>query len=177
MAQVESGDLDLAVISNCPERPNIRYDELWSGIPVLVSSPALAKLLPTDPQECRVMMCKVPYVGCSDDMPVTRWLLRERFDVSLESLPAVVVPDLRAIVTAAIAGIGFAVVPRQLVDKQLESGLLVAHRPTRNAETPLPKTMYVAFRPGAPHAPRVEAVREILGRCVYADPARLASGV
>lgn len=120
-------------------RPRLRgvaavpaYDEEF----VLVAAPAWAGRA----------LEETPLVAYAENLPIVRRYWRSVFERRPDSVDVVaVIPDLRGIRAAVLAGLGMSVLPRYLVETDLADGGLVAlHTP---AEAPL-NTLYVATRAG-----------------------------
>jgi DNA-binding transcriptional LysR family regulator len=67
-----------------------------------------------------------PLVAYAEDLPIIRRYWRAVLGGRPPSGPAVVVPDLRAVLTCVLAGFGVSVLPRYLCADELASGELVA---------------------------------------------------
>ncbi|WP_448811183.1 LysR family transcriptional regulator [Agromyces bauzanensis] len=108
--------LDLVVSA---VRPRVRgitavpaYDEEF----VLVAAPAWAGR----------EVDAIPVVAYAEHLPIVRRYWRSVFDRRPDQLELVaVIPDLRGIRSAVVAGVGMSVLPRYLVDADLASGALV----------------------------------------------------
>lgn len=67
-----------------------------------------------------------PLVAYAEDLPIIRRYWRSVLGVRPPSGPAVVVPDLRGVLTCVLAGFGVSVLPRYLCAAELASGALEA---------------------------------------------------
>jgi DNA-binding transcriptional LysR family regulator len=67
-----------------------------------------------------------PLVAYAEDLPIIRRYWRSVLGVRPPAGPAVVVPDLRGVLTCVLAGFGVSVLPRYLCAAELASGDLVA---------------------------------------------------
>lgn len=111
-----SRDLDLVVSAVRPRARGLTavpaYDEEF----VLVGAPTWAGREVDD----------IPVVAYAEHLPIVRRYWRSVFDRRPEQLEVVaVIPDLRGIRSAVIAGVGMSVLPRYLVDADLATGALV----------------------------------------------------
>lgn len=104
-------------------------------------------------------LADVPLLSYAEDLPILRRYWRHVFDTRLTAEPAVVVPDLRAIKAAAVAGVGVTVLPRYLCGAELAEGSL---RLLLDPEDPPINTAFLVQRAGARPSPHVELVREHL---------------
>ncbi|KHK97760.1 LysR family transcriptional regulator [Microbacterium mangrovi] len=112
-----NGSLDIVVSAVRPRRRGITAVALYDEEFVLVASPAWSE----------VDLDDVPVVGYADDLPIVRRYWRSVFDRPPEGLRlAAVIPDLRAIRTLLLAGLGMSVLPAYLVADDLDEGTLVA---------------------------------------------------
>lgn len=86
----------------------------------------------------------IPVVAYAEHLPIVRRYWRTVFDRRPDRLAVVaVIPDLRGIRTAIVAGVGMSVLPRYLVDADLASGALVR---LDDPEVPPLNTVYLATR-------------------------------
>ncbi len=93
----------------------------------------------------------VPLVAYAEDLPILRRYWRHVFRTRLTARPAVVVPDLRGVLAAVVAGAGATVLPRYLCEAELASGALVE---LLTPEDPPINTGFLVARAGAPTARR-----------------------
>ncbi|EOD69878.1 LysR family transcriptional regulator [Amycolatopsis vancoresmycina DSM 44592] len=105
-----------------------------------------------------------PLVAYAEDLPIIRRYWRTVLGTRPPAGPAVVVPDLRGVLTCVLAGCGVSVLPRYLCAAELASGELVAL--LEPAEPPI-NTLFVVSRP-EPCRAGPAAVRDAL----LADAAR-----
>ncbi len=101
----------------------------------------------------------VPLLSYAEDHPIARRYWRHVFGVRLAGRAGVVLPDLRGLLAAAVAGAGIAVLPRYLCRGELASGDLLAL--LEPADPPI-NTLYLAQRAGGGGSPQVARVREHL---------------
>lgn len=116
--ELASRGLDLVVSAVRPRGRGITalpaYDEEF----VLVAAPRWA-----DPGRG---LGDIPLVAYAEHLPIVRRYWRSVFDRRPEGLAlAAVIPDLRGIRSAVVAGVGMSVLPRYLVDADLAGGALV----------------------------------------------------
>ncbi|MER7871683.1 LysR substrate-binding domain-containing protein [Streptomyces cellulosae] len=101
----------------------------------------------------------VPLVAYAEDLPILRRYWRHVFRTRLTARPAVVVPDLRGVRSSVVAGSGVTVLPRYLVERELEEKALVA---LLSPEDPPINTSFLVQRAGGVPRAHVTAVRECL---------------
>jgi DNA-binding transcriptional LysR family regulator len=66
-----------------------------------------------------------PLIAYAEDVPIVRRYWRHVYGRRLTTRPAVVIPDLRGVLAAVVAGAGYSVLPRYLCADELASGALV----------------------------------------------------
>ncbi|KJK42847.1 LysR family transcriptional regulator [Lentzea aerocolonigenes] len=158
LTALKSGRLDL-VLSSVRPGAGLTATPLTDEEFLLVGAPILARtvdqeLLGHDPARA---LEHLPLVAYSDELPIIRRYWRSEFAKRPKNPTAVVVPDLRAVLAAVIAGAGVSALPRYLAEPALTAGSVeLLHHP----EIPPLNTLYLATR-GTP-APGVQAVAEQL---------------
>lgn len=109
--------VDLVVSAVPPRRRGVRAVPLYDEEFRLVAAPAWRA----------VALDAVPVVAYAEDLPIVRRYWRSVFDRPPQGMhPVAVIPDLRGIRTALLAGIGMSVLPTYLIDDDLTAGTLVA---------------------------------------------------
>lgn len=151
--------LDLVVSSVRPTDERLRSTALVDEEFLLVAAPALAAQV--DPAELEQdplrALASVPLAAYSPDLPIIRRYWLTEFDERPTNRTALVLPDLRGLLRAVVAGIGASVLPRYLVDGALADGTVVRlHEPRLG---PL-NTLWLVTGPDAP--PAVDHVRRHL---------------
>ncbi|RJL35734.1 LysR family transcriptional regulator [Bailinhaonella thermotolerans] len=138
LAELAGGGLDLVIASVRPRRRGLRVEVLADEEFVLVAAPGwTAGDIGT-----------APLITYAENLPILRRYWRVVFGTRLTRVPAVVVPDLRGVLTAVTAGAGITVLPAYLCAAELADGRLrLLHRP----EVSPINTLYLASRPGAAH--------------------------
>ncbi|MBG6097013.1 LysR family transcriptional regulator [Nocardioides luteus] len=124
--------LDLVVSSVRPGDERLRSTALVDEEFLLVAAPAVAARV--DPAELAQdpvrALASVPLAAYSHDLPIIRRYWLTEFDERPTNRTALVLPDLRGILRAVVAGIGASVLPRYLVDAALADGTVVRlHEP------------------------------------------------
>jgi DNA-binding transcriptional LysR family regulator len=157
-----AGELDLVIATRKIGARGITYSPLCDELLVLVASPTVAEQLPSRGPEA---LLASPLLAYSEDLPLIRRFMRDAFGARVSARPAVIAPDLRAVMSLAIAGAGLTVLPRYLCAGALARGELVelvrAPRQSRN-------TLWLATGPARGAAPRVHAAAEHLRRAAVA---------
>lgn len=152
LAELRAGSLDLVVSAVRPRGRTLPFVSLGDEEFVLVAAPGVvADSTPPG-------LSSVPLLAYAGDVPILRRYWRHVFGIRLEREPALVIPDLRALAAAAVAGAGATVLPSYLIQEELEGGRLVLLRET---EDPPINTLYLVRRPG-PLSSTVAAVEQAL---------------
>lgn len=163
LAALVAGRLDLVISAVRPKQEGVLATPLVDEEFVLVAPPALAHTvdpvrLVSDPVGA---LSHLPLVAYAEDLPIVRRYWRSEFGRRPPNRVALIVPDLRAVLAAVVAGAGVSVLPRYIAAPALAAGLVVqVHEPE---VSPL-NTLYLASRRGAPTSPPVAAVWERLAQ-------------
>lgn len=156
---VAAGRLDLAITGIRPRLRGIAVTPLWDEEFVLVAAPSWAERLhlPAGPES----LPTVPLVAYGEDAPILRRYWRTVFGTRLTRAPDVVVPDLRGVLSAVLAGAGASVLPTYLCARYVTDGAL------RTLATPdiVPlNTLYLSANPATLGRRAVETVHNHLLR-------------
>lgn len=143
-----SRSLDVVISSVRPRRPGVRVTPLYDETFALVAAPRWYSGTPVRaPDQLR----HVPLVAFGEEAPIIRRYWRSVFGVRLTRSVAVVVPDLRGVLSAVLAGAGASVLPLYLCEEDLQAGRL---RLLAEPELPPLNTGYLAIRSDAgPRSP------------------------
>jgi DNA-binding transcriptional LysR family regulator len=150
LTALRSGQLDI-VLSSVRPGAGLTATPLTDEEFLLVGPPLLARtvdqaLLAEDPARA---LEHLPLVAYSDELPIIRRYWRSEFGRRPKNPTAVVVPDLRALLAAVVAGAGVSALPRYLAEPALTAGAVeLLHRP----EIPPLNTLYLATRTATTHA-------------------------
>lgn len=160
LAALQDGQLDLVVSAIRPKRGLVAtalVDEEF----ILVGPPALARTveparLAEDPVKA---LAHLPLIAYAEELPIIRRYWRSEFGRRPPNPVAVVVPDLRAVLAAVVAGAGVSVLPRYIAEPALTSGSLeILHQ----AQVQPLNTVFLAARPGALGSPAIALVHDHL---------------
>ncbi|MGW4776643.1 LysR family transcriptional regulator [Streptomyces filamentosus] len=161
--ELRAGRHDLVVATARPRGRSLAWLPLSDEEFVLVGAPAWAERIGGRvAAEGPAALHGVPLVAYAEDLPILRRYWRHVFGRRLTAVPAVTVPDLRAVRAAVTGGAGVSVLPRYLCAAELASGALV---PLHLPEDPPINTGFLVQRPGPPASPHVALVRDHLVRC------------
>jgi DNA-binding transcriptional LysR family regulator len=124
LGDLQAGALDLFVSTVRLSRPNTESTAIYSEELILVGNKNWAKKLPAKTLASKgpELLKDVPLLAYSEELPLIRRYWRKVFGKVPDANAALVIPDLRAIVQATMAGAGITVMPRYLVEDMLESG-------------------------------------------------------
>jgi DNA-binding transcriptional LysR family regulator len=163
IARCARGDTDLIVTTQRPTRRDVEAHALYDETFVLVGAPGFAARVSGGRRSdaaLAALCASAPLVAYADDLPILRRYWRTVFGIRLSARASMIVPDLRAVISAVAAGAGISAVPRYLVDDDLRSGTIVLlHEPSKAPRNRL----WLAHRAGRVAA-RAAFVRDILLR-------------
>jgi DNA-binding transcriptional LysR family regulator len=154
-----SGAIDLAVFTVRRSDAKLTSAALYQEELVLVGNRKWKDRSPSEGLSAAILE-QVPLLSYSEDLPLIRRYWRKVFNILPKTNAALVIPDLRALENAAVAGYGITVLPRYLIENSLRNGTLFElHHP---AQIPT-NQLYLGWRNTKPH-PRVIFVRDLLMR-------------
>lgn len=145
LEELRGGDLDIVVSAVQPRVQGVTGTPLCDEEFVLVAAPSWKSRLPGDAPD-DLELAAIPVVAYAENMPIVRRYWRSVFERRPDNLRTnFIIPDLRGVRAAVLAGAGMSVLPRYLVEEDLASGTLaVLHTPEL---APL-NTVYLATRTG-----------------------------
>jgi DNA-binding transcriptional LysR family regulator len=135
LAALANARLDLVVSSVRPTDRALVAKPFVDEEFVLVGAPTLVRtidrsLLAADPVRA---LAHLPLVAYAEELPIVRRYWRSEFGRRPPNPVAVVVPDLRAVLAAVVAGVGVSALPRYLADPALAGWLGRVGAPGRRA--------------------------------------------
>ncbi|GAB1640750.1 LysR family transcriptional regulator [Krasilnikovia sp. MM14-A1259] len=161
LAGLAAGRLDMVVSAVRPQLANVVATAFADEEFVLVGSPGLARTVDAGALSAEPLraLAHLPLVAYAEELPIIRRYWRSEFGRRPPNPVAVVVPDLRAVLAAVVAGAGVSVLPRYVVEQALAAGSVeLLHQPRVH---PL-NTLYVATRVGGLAHPAVALVHRRL---------------
>jgi DNA-binding transcriptional LysR family regulator len=154
--EIDQGRLDLAIVGVRPKRRGIIAEALCDEEFALVAAPTWAeRLTVVNPDALR----DIPLIAYHEEAPIIRRYWRTVFGTRLTRTPDLVVPDLRGVLAAVVAGAGITVLPEYLYRPALDSGDV---RLLTTPEVAPLNTIFLAYRPPATGRQSVAAVRQRL---------------
>lgn len=161
LAGLRAGRYDLVVSTIRPRGRALTSEPLADEDFVLVAAPNWTNQIDHDllTRDGPAALADIPLISYADDLPILRRYWRHVFDTRLVAEPALVIPDLRAVKAAALAGLGVTVLPRYLCTTELANGSL---RLLLDPEDAPINTGFLAQRSGAHPLPHVALVRDHL---------------
>jgi DNA-binding transcriptional LysR family regulator len=154
---LESGAVDIAVLTTRPRRRGLRAEPLCDEEFVLVASAEQAQRIAGG--DVVAALAGVPLISYAEALPIVRRYWRTVFGARPAREAAVVVPDLRAVLAAVLAGAGYSVLPTYLCAEEIAAGrLVILHDPPL---APL-NTLYLGVRAGSPASAAATAVHDRL---------------
>jgi DNA-binding transcriptional LysR family regulator len=137
-AELVGGNLDLVVSTVRPRRRDLHGELLADEQFALISAPTWT----ADDID------RAPLIAYAENLPILRRYWRAAFGTRLTRRPSVVIPDLRGVLAAVVAGAGITVLPTYLCDAALADGRVhLLYRP----QIPPINTLYLVSRVGTTH--------------------------
>ena len=157
-----AGHHDLAIGTVRPRDRLLTATPLWDEEQVLVASPAWRERIggpQAVPAHGPSVLDDVPVIAYDESLPLLTHYWSAVFDTRTSHVPAIVVPDLRAVLECVIAEAGMAVLPRYLCCDALADGQVVAL-----LDPPLPplRTYFLSVRAGTLALPNVARAHDHL---------------
>lgn len=155
--RLTAGDLDMVISSINPTSPAIRSRGLIDEEFVLVGAPSLARTIDPvrlDANPLRAL-AHLPLIAYDEQLSIVRRYYRSQFGQRPFNQVSLIIPDLRGILAAVVAGAGISALPRYLAEPALVNGSIeLLHRP----EEPPINTLHVAVRAHEPLTPAASRV-------------------
>jgi DNA-binding transcriptional LysR family regulator len=168
LAGLAAGHHDLAIGTVQPRDRLLAATPLWDEEQVLIASPAWLERI-GGPIAVRTQgpsaLDDVPVISYDESLPLLTHYWSAVFDARTSHVPAVVVPDLRAVLECVIAGVGMAVLPRYLCSEAMTRGQVNAL-----LDPPLPplRTYFLSVRAGTLALPNIARAHDRLLRAAGA---------
>ncbi|KDN18569.1 LysR family transcriptional regulator [Amycolatopsis rifamycinica] len=154
LSALAEGELDLVVSSVRPaaDRRGLAATPFVDEEFVLVATPTTARSIDRDrlDEDPAAALAHLPIVAYGRELPIVRRYWRSEFGRRPANPVSMIVPDLRAVLVAVVAGAGISVLPRYLADSALAAGSLEVVHHTR---IPPLNTLYLVTPSGPTPAP------------------------
>ncbi|WP_194908713.1 LysR family transcriptional regulator [Catenulispora rubra] len=150
VAQLAAGRLDMTLSVTRPRLPGVTVIPLADEEYALVGAP---RWKPFD------RAGHAPMLDLAENLPYISLYWSSVYDAESPSHAALVIPDLRGVLDAAVAGCGVAVLPRPLCAPALDDGTLVL---LDEPEIPPIRTLFVSVRGQRARSAAVARVRDRL---------------
>ncbi|WP_263358846.1 LysR family transcriptional regulator [Acidicapsa ligni] len=158
---ISKNDLDLAIVGQHKKVRNIDSELLYHEELVLVAAPSWLNHIPRKGEISVRHLDGIPLLVYSEEMPQVQEFWESVFEVEPDTRPGVIVSNLRALMTMAIAGAGMTVLPRYYCDLELRNGDLLELVEPR---TPPASRLMLASTSRSQRIPRNRVVRDALLR-------------
>jgi DNA-binding transcriptional LysR family regulator len=158
---LRAGRFDLVLSAIRPRGRSVVAVPLMDEEFVLVAAPVWADRIGPVGCDDAGPLHEAPLVAYAEDLPILRRYWRHVFHTRLTRSPTIVVPDLRGVLAAVVAGAGITVLPRYPCAGELDTGELVA---LLDPDDPPINTGFLAQRAGATERLHVTLVRDRLLR-------------
>lgn len=156
-----AGHHDLAITTARSRGTLLTATTLCDEEHVLIAAPHWADRLPPGAlrRQGAIVVKGVPVVEVHESLPLIARYWAEVFGTLPAASGAVIVPDLRAVLTSVVAGAGLAVLPRYLCATALERGEVVA---LLDPPVPSLRTYFLVVRTGTLATPTIARAHEWL---------------
>ncbi|WP_251094125.1 LysR family transcriptional regulator [Streptomyces sp. Caat 7-52] len=161
------GHHDLAISTARPRGTLLTATPLCDEEHVLVASPRWAERIGSDTLRLKGAQAleNLPVVEVHESLPFVSRYWASVFDSRPAATGTVVVPDLRAVLSCAIAGAGLAVLPRYLCAPALDHGTVVT---LLDPAVPPLRTYFLVMRAGTLAMPHIARAHEWLQQAATA---------
>jgi len=157
---LKSGALDLLLAHDKPGYKSLKWEPVYAETLILVAAPRWANRVkgPVRAGEAAAALEGVPFLACDEECrPLARYFKAVFGREAPEAI--LVVNDLRAVLAAAIEGLGATVLPDYLCEAALNRGELIQlHHP----ENPPTTSLCLVRKPSLRANPRLDLVWDLL---------------
>ncbi|MFF2082702.1 LysR family transcriptional regulator [Nocardia sp. NPDC058176] len=157
LADLRAGNLDLVISTQRPRGRTLIADALCDETFGLVAAPEVAVRIDRErlAEQGPIALAGIPLLSYAADLPILRRYWRHVFGTRLDAEPALVVDDLRAVLTAVCGGAGISVLPSYLYESERAAGRVVE---LLEPDDPPINTAFLARRHGAAGRGHVDRV-------------------
>jgi DNA-binding transcriptional LysR family regulator len=162
--QLLIGQLDAVIATQKITRSELEYqlvheENFWLVAPPNTAIPASSEQLQVDLTSLEQWLKSQPLIAYSEDLPIIRRFWRVIFGRRLATVPRLVLPDLRLIRQAVVAGLGFSVLPDYLCEDGVNSNALKLILKPTNAVT---NQIWLSYRKSERQSPSIELLLKLL---------------
>jgi DNA-binding transcriptional LysR family regulator len=127
--QLLTGQLDAVIATQKIMRSELAHqlvheENFWLVAPPNMVIPLSSEQLQVDLTSLEQWLKSQPLIAYSEDLPIVRRFWRVVFGRRLDTVPQLVLPDLRLIRQAVVSGLGFSVLPDYLCEDGINSNTL-----------------------------------------------------
>jgi DNA-binding transcriptional LysR family regulator len=162
--QLLAGQLDGVIATQKIMRSELEYqlvheENFWLVAPSNTVIPVPSEQLQVDLTCLESWVRSQPLIAYSEDLPIIRRFWRVIFGRRLDTVPRLVLPDLRLIRQAVVAGLGFSILPDYLCEDGVNSNALKLILKPTNAVT---NQIWLSYRKSERQSSRVELLLKLL---------------
>jgi DNA-binding transcriptional LysR family regulator len=162
--QLLAGQLDGVIATQKIMRSELEYqlvheENFWLVAPSNTVIPVPSEQLQIDLTCLESWVRSQPLIAYSEDLPIIRRFWRVIFGRRLDTVPRLVLPDLRLIRQAVVAGLGFSILPDYLCEDGVNSNALKLILKPTNAVT---NQIWLSYRKSERQSSRVELLLKLL---------------
>jgi DNA-binding transcriptional LysR family regulator len=162
--QLLIGQLDAVIATQKITHSELEYqlvheENFWLVAPPNTAIPASSEQLQVDLTSLEQWLKSQPLIAYSEDLPIIRRFWRVIFGRRLATVPRLVLPDLRLIRQAVVAGLGFSVLPDYLCEDGVNSNALKLILKPTNAVT---NQIWLSYRKSERQSPSIELLLKLL---------------
>jgi DNA-binding transcriptional LysR family regulator len=162
--QLLAGQIDAAIatekiVRSELEHQSIYEENFWLVAPPETEIPIPAEQLQVDLTALEQWLRERPLIAYSEELPIVRRFWRVVFGRRLDTVPQLVLPDLRMICQAVSAGLGYSVLPDYLCEDRVNSNTLKLILKPTPAVT---NQIWLSYRRAERQSPRIELLLNLL---------------
>jgi len=162
--QLLAGQLDAVIATQKIMRSELEYqlvhqENFWLVSPPSVAIPMSLDQLQTDLTSLEQWLRGQPLIAYSEELPIVRRFWRVVFGRRLDTVPRLVLPDLRMVRQAVSTGFGFSVLPDYLCEDGVNSASQKLLLKPTNAVT---NQIWLSYRKSERQSPRIESLLNLL---------------
>ncbi len=162
--QLLAGQLDAVIATQKITRSELEYqlvheENFWLVAPPDAVIPISSEQLHVNLTSLEQWLKSQPLIAYGEDLPIIRRFWRIVFGRRLDTVPRLVLPDLRLIRQAVMAGLGFSVLPDYLCEDRVNSNALKLILKPTNAVT---NHIWLSYRKSERQSAKIELLLNLL---------------